>query len=263
MSDFLHHSDAPGKEKNRLLRSIVIPVAFVVMMWLVKSIELFFDLDLSRLGIFPLKARGLPGIVLSPFIHGDLKHLVNNSIPILVLGSTLFYFYREVAKNVLLLSILITGLWVWVFAREAWHIGASGVVYSLAAFLFTSGVIRRHPRLMAISLLVTFLYGSLVWGILPIRERVSWESHLMGLISGVLLAYHFRRFGPQRKKYDWELEEEEEDDEENPQNDFAERVIRSLEEDHSLPPGEPGRFSSYPKVKYNYKPKDKPEGKED
>lgn len=257
MSDFTHHIDTPGREKNRLLRSLIIPLTLVVLIWLVKSVEIFFDFDFSNLGIYPLKARGLPGIVLSPFIHGDLKHLFNNSIPILVLGSTLFYFYREVARTVLILSILITGIWVWVFAREAWHIGASGVVYSLAAFLFTSGVIRRHPRLMAISLLVTFLYGSLVWGILPIRDRVSWESHLMGLISGILLAYHFRSYGPQRKKYEWELEEEEED--ESPVDDFAERVIRSMEKDINTPHEKAGGFSSDPTIKYHLKPKDKPE----
>jgi membrane associated rhomboid family serine protease len=222
------HIDKPGGEKNRLLRSIVIPLAFVLLMWLVKSVEMFFDFDFHRYGIFPLTLKGLRGVVFSPFIHGDLNHLLNNSIPILVLGSALFYFYREVAKTVLILSVVITGLWVWVFAREAWHIGASGVVYSLAAFLFISGVIRRHPRLMAISLLVAFLYGSMVWGIFPIKERVSWESHLMGMLSGLILAAHFRQYGPQRKKYEWELEPEEEDDEEAVVDDFAEKVIRSL-----------------------------------
>ena len=259
MSDFSFHTYNPSGEKNRLLRSMVIPVIFVLIMWLVKSIEIFFDLNFSHFGILPLKARGILGIVTAPFIHGDLKHLFNNSIPILVLGSTLFYFYREVAKNVLALSIFITGIWVWVFAREAWHIGASGVVYSLAAFLFTSGVIRRHPRLMAISLLVTFLYGSLVWGILPIQDRVSWESHLMGLVSGVLLAYHFRSFGPQRKKYEWEMEEDEEPGEIIPQDDFAERVIRSIEKDPAIPSDDPDEPPSGPNIKYHFKPKDKPD----
>ncbi|MBW6498566.1 MAG: rhomboid family intramembrane serine protease [Bacteroidales bacterium] len=257
MTSGISHIDQVGGEKNRMVRSMIIPLAFVVVMWLVKSVEMFFDFDFARYGIFPLTLKGLRGIILSPFIHGDLKHLLNNSIPILVLGSALFYFYREVAKTVLVLSIVITGLWVWVFAREAFHIGASGVVYSLAAFLFSSGVIRRHPRLMAISLLVAFLYGSMVWGIFPIRERVSWESHLMGMVSGVILAMHFRQYGPQRKKYTWELEAEEE--EEAMADDFAEKVIRSLEEDHSIPPEEPGGFSSDPNVKFNYKPKDKPD----
>lgn len=193
-------------EKSSLLRFGVVPIAFVLLMWGVKVVEMFFDLDFYTWGIFPLSAKGIAGIFLSPFIHSDLNHLINNTLPILVLGFTLFYFYREVAWGVLALSILITGFWVWVFAREAYHIGASGVVYSLVTFLFVSGVIRKHPRLMAISLLVVFLYGSMVWGILPIRERISWESHLMGSISGILLAINFSKFGPQRKMYEWELE---------------------------------------------------------
>lgn len=258
----ISYIDQAGGEKNRLLRSMIIPLAFVIIMWLVKSVEMFFDFDFARYGIFPLTLTGLRGVILSPFIHGDLKHLLNNSIPILVLGSALFYFYREVAKTVLVLSIVITGLWVWVFAREAWHIGASGVVYSLAAFIFSSGAIRRHPRLMAISLLVAFLYGSMVWGIFPIRERVSWESHLMGMISGVILAVHFRHYGPQRKKYTWELEEEEEDEVEAVVDEFAEKVIRSLkdEDSDSQPPHDKsGGFSANPGIRFQFKPKDKPE----
>lgn len=238
MSSFLSNIDQPGNERKRLLVSLALPLIFVLLMWVVKSVELFFDLDLYKWGIFPLTAKGLAGIFFSPFIHGDINHLINNTIPILVLGTTLFYFYREVARIVLFLSVLITGLWVWVFAREAFHIGASGVVYSLAAFLFASGAIRKHPRLMAISLLVAFLYGSMVWGIFPIKERVSWESHLMGSLSGLLLAINFRKFGPQRKKYSWELEPEIDDeaDEETETDDFAEKVIRSLKnEDPETP----------------------------
>ncbi len=187
-------------------------------MWLVKAVEIFFDLELYQYGIFPQDIKGLRGIIFSPFIHGSFSHLISNSIPLLVLGVALYYFYRDVAHKVFFLALIITGLWVWIVARPSFHIGASGILYSLAAFLFTSGVIRRHPRLMALSLLVAFLYGGMVWGVFPIKEGVSWESHLMGMISGVLLAFHFRRHGPQRKKYSWELEEEaeeEEDDEEN------------------------------------------------
>lgn len=213
-------SETAGEGKSGFLRYMIVPIAFVLIMWLVKSVEMFFDYDFYTWGIFPLSLQGLAGIFLSPFIHSDFNHLINNSIPILVLGTTLFYFYREVAKGVLFLSILITGLWVWVFAREAFHIGASGVVYSMATFLFTSGVIRKHPRLMAISLLVVFLYGSMVWGILPIRDRISWESHLMGSISGILLAIYFRKFGPQRKKYLWEIEPELDEEADDLENDL-------------------------------------------
>jgi membrane associated rhomboid family serine protease len=262
LSSILSNIDQAGNEKKRLLISVVLPMAFVLLMWLVKSVEMFFDLDLYKWGIFPLTAKGLAGIFFSPFIHGSINHLINNTIPLLVLGTTLFYFYREVARSVLFLSVMITGLWVWVFAREAFHIGASGVVYSLAAFLFVSGAIRRHPRLMAISMLVAFLYGGMVWGIFPIKERVSWESHLMGMLSGLLLAINFRKYGPQRKKYSWDIEPEEESEVETDVDDFAEKVIRSLkveDTDNQPPPDKPGGFSSDPGIRFHFKPKDKPD----
>ncbi len=181
---------------------------------MVKIAEEIFQLELFQYGISPLEASGLPGIFLSPFIHGDFNHLINNSIPLLVLGTALQYFYKDIAFRVWFFSFLITGIWVWFFARDAHHIGASGVVYSLALFVFVSGAIRKHPRLMAISLLVVFIYGSLFWGIFPIEDMVSWESHLMGTLSGIVLAVFFRKEGPQRKIYDFELEEENDEDQE-------------------------------------------------
>jgi membrane associated rhomboid family serine protease len=196
------------EEKHRLINSLLYPTIFIILIWLVKVIEVSFKLDFYVYGIYPKAFTGLKGILLSPFIHGDFSHLISNSMPLLVLGSALFYFYKPVAFQVLFYSIFITGFWVWVVARPSFHIGASGVIYSLAAFLFTSGVIRKHPRLMALSLLVVFIYGGMVWGIFPIKERISWESHLMGLSCGVLLAFFFKKHGPQRKLYSWDYEEE-------------------------------------------------------
>lgn len=198
-------------EKKRVINSMLYPLIFVVILWLVKGWQLWFDLELHSLGIFPKSVSGLRGIVLAPFIHGSLSHLFSNSIPILVLGTALFYFYKDVAAGVILFSWIITGIWVWVFARSSFHIGASGLIYSLAAFLFVSGILRRHPRLMALSLLVVFLYGGLVWGVFPTQERISWESHLMGMICGLMLAFFYRKHGPQRKRYSWEMEESEEE----------------------------------------------------
>ena len=203
-------------DKKRVIDSILYPVLFVVVIWIVRIIETVFHWSFVQRGLFPREASGLPGIVFSPFIHGDYNHLISNSFPLLMLGFALFYFYRVIAFRVFILSWLITGIWVWVMARPSYHIGASGLVYSLAAFLFVSGVIRRHPRLMAISLLVAFVYGGMVWGIFPFKERVSWESHLMGLVCGILMAFFFRSYGPQRAKYSWELEEETSDDEPDP-----------------------------------------------
>lgn len=183
-------------------------------MWLVKIAELLFNSDFSHGGIYPLALRGLPGIIFSPFIHSDARHLFNNSIPLFFLSTALFYFYSEVAMKVFSLTYLLTGLLVWLAGREAWHIGASGLVYGLASFLFFSGIIRRYFRLIALSLLVVFLYGSMVWGIFPgIYQNVSWESHMLGFFSGVLLSVWFRKEGPQAPVYEW-MEEEEEDEEE-------------------------------------------------
>ncbi|TVR40150.1 MAG: rhomboid family intramembrane serine protease [Bacteroidia bacterium] len=200
------------QEKIDFLKALIVPSAFVLLLWIVKSLELLFSWELYKYGIFPQTLYGLRGILLSPFIHGSFSHLLSNSIPLLVLGTALFYFYREIGWRVILYGAIITGLWVWILARPSFHIGASGVVYNLAAFLLVSGIIRRHPRLMALSLLVAFLYGSIVWGIFPLREQISWESHLMGMISGIVLALFFRAHGPQRPLYSWELEELEEPD---------------------------------------------------
>jgi membrane associated rhomboid family serine protease len=190
--------------RKKLLLSIIIPGLFVFLMWLVKIVEVLFEIDLSGFGIYPLEAKGLPGILFSPLIHKDFEHLFNNSIPLFFLATAVFYFYSEVAMKVFFWTYLLTGLFVWIAGREAWHIGASGLVYGLASFLFFSGIIRRYFRLIALSLLVVFLYGSMVWGMLPdFYKNVSWESHMLGFFSGIILSIWFRNEGPQKPVYDW------------------------------------------------------------
>jgi membrane associated rhomboid family serine protease len=194
----------------------------VLLMWAVMIIQATGGYKLSFLGIYPLKWQNLPGIITTPFVHGSFSHLLSNSVPLIILGSALFYFYKEIAFRILALIWIFTGFWVWIGAREAYHIGASGVVYGLAAFILVSGILRRHTGLMAISLVVVFLYGSLIWGIFPEffpEKNISWESHLFGLIAGLSLAFYYRKEGPQRKMYDWELEDEEDDDQEDDEND--------------------------------------------
>jgi len=187
---------------------MIIPAIFVFVMWIVKIIELLFNLDLSDLGIFPLSLKGLPGIIFSPFVHADFGHLFNNSLPLFFLATALFYFYSEIAVKISVWTYFLTGLFVWLAGRDAWHIGASGLVYGLASFLFFSGIIRKYFRLVALSLLIVFLYGSMVWGIFPGTYRnVSWESHMLGFISGIILAVRFRKLGPQEPVYEW-LDEE-------------------------------------------------------
>ncbi|MFO7621558.1 MAG: rhomboid family intramembrane serine protease [Bacteroidales bacterium] len=209
MSDQAQISEGAFYRKKFLL-SIIIPVIFIALMWLVKIAEILFNADFSQGGIYPLALRGLPGIIFSPFIHSDAQHLFNNSLPLFFLATALFYFYSEVALKVFSLTYILTGLLVWLAGREAWHIGASGLVYGLASFLFFSGIIRRYFRLIALSLLVVFLYGSMVWGIFPgIYKNVSWESHMLGFFSGVLLSVWFRKEGPQAPVYEWMEEDEE------------------------------------------------------
>jgi membrane associated rhomboid family serine protease len=199
--------------RKKLLLSMIIPGIFVFLMWLVKIIEVLFDIDLSQYGIYPLTAKGLEGIIFSPFIHANFNHLFSNTLPLFFLAVALFYFYSEVALKVFIWTYFITGFLVWVAGREAYHIGASGLVYGLASFLFFSGIIRRYFRLIALSLLIVFLYGSMVWGLFPgVYKDVSWESHMLGFFSGVVLAVIYRKQGPQVPMYEW-LEEEEQEEE--------------------------------------------------
>jgi len=201
--------------RKKLLLSIIIPGMFISVMWLVKIIEILFETDFSEYGIFPLAAKGLPGIVFSPFIHANLNHLFNNSLPLFLLATALFFFYSEVALRIFTWTFFLTGIFVWIAGRSAWHIGASGMVYGLASFLFFSGIIRRYFRLTALSLLIVFLYGSMVWGIFPgVYKNVSWESHMLGFISGLILSIWYKGEGPQRPEYTWEEEDEAEEKEE-------------------------------------------------
>ena len=214
--------------RKKLLLSMIIPGIFVFLMWLVKLIEVLFEIDLSRFGIYPLTLQGLPGILFSPFIHANLIHLFSNTLPLFFLSVALFYFYSEVALKVFIWTYFLTGVLVWLAGREAWHIGASGVVYGLASFLFFSGIIRRYFRLIALSLLIVFLYGSMVWGLFPgVYKNVSWESHMLGFFSGVVLAVWYRKEGPQRPVYEWMDEESSEDEE----GDGDEEIVDKKEED--------------------------------
>jgi len=203
-------------EKRRLLLSMLIPFLLVSFMLLIRVAEVIFETDFYFLGIFPRKFSSLAGIITSPFIHSGFRHLFNNALPLLILGTALFYLYSQVAFRVLIWIMLLTGLAVWMTGRPSWHIGASGIVYGLASFLFVSGIIRRHIPLMGLSLLVAFLYGEMVWGIFPgFRIDISWESHMLGAAAGLLLAIWYRAEGPQRPVPFYEKEEENDEHEEN------------------------------------------------
>ncbi|MGC8864843.1 MAG: rhomboid family intramembrane serine protease [Bacteroidales bacterium] len=194
-----------------LLPALVPPVIMTVLM----AYSSLSGSSLSGWGILPLQAEGLPGILLAPLVHTSFDHLFSNIIPFFFMTLLLFYFYEEIAWQVLIFSWIFTGILVWLGARESYHLGASGVVYSLAAFHVLSGIIRKNPRLLSISLLMVFLYGGMIWGVFPDffpGKNISWESHLSGLVTGMILAVHYRSRGPQSPVYSWDAENEDSED---------------------------------------------------
>ncbi len=179
-------------EKKKIIYSLIFPLFFLLIIWFIKITEYLYDFQLYKYGIYPLRTENLIGIIFSPLIHGDFDHLMSNSIPFLILASALFYFYKNFAFLVFWLIYFVSGLWVWVAAESgAYHIGASGVVYGLASFLVFSGLIHKNKSLTAVSFIIIFIYGSMIWGVLPIKKGISWESHLFGGITGFILALWF------------------------------------------------------------------------
>ena len=203
-------------DKKKFITSLILPVAFVFLLWVIKISEIIFNLDFTGFGILPGSFNGMPGILFAPLIHANIKHLFSNSIPLLFLGSGIIYFYRNSSYKVILIIYLGTGILDWIFARKAYHIGASGIIYGFVTFLFFSGIIRRDTRAIALALLVTFLYGSLIWGILPVDSSVSWESHLFGSIMGIFCAFLYKSSDP-AVKYDWEYEDDNEKNNDEPE----------------------------------------------
>jgi len=161
-------------------------------MWLLFFIEMKFDIDLSVFGILPRELIGLIGIVLSPLLHGSIVHIISNTLPLLFLGTSLYYFYGRIAKKVFVMCYLLTGLMVWLFARTSFHIGASGLIYGIASFLFFSGIVRTEFKSTIISIAVAVAYGGLIWGVLPTIHGISWESHLFGALVGGGTAFAYR-----------------------------------------------------------------------
>lgn len=195
------------------IRLSLAPFALVFLLWVVYWIEIRWNVNFNEWGLYPRTAKGLVGIVCSPFIHANVEHLYNNSLSLIVLLVALFYFYRPIRYSVLFWGLLGSGLLTWGIGREAYHIGASGIVYMLTSFLFFKGIWSKNYRLIALSLIVVFLYGSMVWGIFPQKENISWEGHLSGLVTGIMLAFFFKGSYIPLQKYAWEKEDykEEED----------------------------------------------------
>lgn len=202
------------EEKNKIINAIFYPILFVILIGLIHLIQFIFSLDFYWLGIYPQKLSAIGGVVSSVFIHGNFNHLFNNAIPILILGSALFYFYKPIALKVVVWIVLMGGFWTWIMARESYHIGASGLIYGLFSFLLLSGFIRLNKQLISLSFFVVIVYGSMVWGIFPVKLNISYEAHFWGFVSGIILAIFYRKQGLQKEIFIWD-EEEESDEKEN------------------------------------------------
>lgn len=201
-------------ELKQMVGSLAIPLFFIAICFALRVLEGLELFSLTHLGIYPRHVNGLQGIIVGPLIHADWAHFGANSVSFFVLSSLLFYFYKGVAFKAFSYVYLFSGLFVWLLGRESWHIGASGLVYGFGSFLFFSGLIRNHIPLMAVSLFVVFFYGSMVWGIFPLEVNLpySWEAHMGGAFSGLVLALVFRSQGPQRPHHYWMDEEQNEEE---------------------------------------------------
>ena len=205
-------------EKDKFIISVFVPIGFILFLWIIKLAEVMTGISLANFGLYPHKISGLVGIITAPLLHANFSHLISNSIPVLLLSGGIIYFYPQSAFKVFALNYLVPGIFVWFFGRPAYHIGASGLIYGFVSFLFFSGIIRRDNRSIALALIVTFLYGGIIWGVLPIDAEISWEYHLFGALTGIFCAILFRKLDP-AKKYDWEDEDNEQS---LPENNFNE-----------------------------------------
>lgn len=201
---------------------VIAPLVAILSIWIVFLIEIRLQVNLNEFGIYPHKISGLQGIVFSPFIHGSVQHLYNNTIPLAILTAGLFYFYRSISFRVLLIGLLVSGLFTWIIGRPSYHIGASGIIYLLASFIFFKGIFTKHYRLVALSLIVVFIYGSMLWYIFPVKDGISWEGHLGGFLTGLALAFFMKTDIPPPKKYAWEHDD---------YNEEADEFLRQFDAD--------------------------------
>ena len=183
----------PSKSNRTIIGSSITPFRLVFLMWLTFALDFLYGFDLKFLGIYPRETEGLMGILFAPILHGNVQHLVSNTVPVIFLGGALFFYYSRVAKSVFVACYFGTNLLVWLLARPSYHIGASGLVYGLASFLIFLGLFRRDFVSLLIAAVVLFIYGSIFYGILPTGGNVSWESHLFGAIMGAIMASYYKK----------------------------------------------------------------------
>lgn len=234
--------------------ALTIAMSIVALMWLVNFIDVNLELSLYQYGIFPKHSKGLIGILAAPFIHSTdgYSHIINNSLPTVILTWLLFYHYRLIAPRVFLLIYFLTGIGMWLLARETYHVGMSGVIYGLTSFLVISGFFRKNMRVAAVSLFVIFIYGSLIWGIFPIEPNISWEGHTLGFFSGIIVAVLYKNSGPQPQKMVYEIQEELGIDDDNEywkeiENDVVDQNVEQTKKSED--------DNNAIEIRYNYKPK--------
>jgi membrane associated rhomboid family serine protease len=197
----------PARARANFQVALKLALAFVALLWLIQVLIADPAIERSDFGIRPRDWHGALGILTAPLVHGDYAHLFGNSVPLVILGTAMLYLYPRSSRIVLPAVYFGTGIAVWLLARGSSHNGASGLVYGMFAYVLAAGLLRHDRRALATSLLVCFLYGALVWGVLPIEPHMSWETHLAASIIGAALAVPLRhRDVPPRRRYSWEDE---------------------------------------------------------
>jgi membrane associated rhomboid family serine protease len=209
----LHVPDPDYTGSARAIRSFWLAIRLVlgllIVMWAVYGFELLLSIELSGFGLRPREGIGLLGLVTTPLLHGNFNHILSNSVPLFVGGVALLFLYPVAALRALPLIYFGSSGLAWLFARSSVHIGASGLVYGILAFVFVSGMLRRDVRSVGVSLMIWLLYGSMIWGVIPSVEGTSWELHLSGAMIGVIMAFLLKHHDrPPLKRYDWEDEDE-------------------------------------------------------
>ncbi|HEY8244378.1 MAG TPA: rhomboid family intramembrane serine protease [Casimicrobiaceae bacterium] len=203
------HPDYTGSPRVRagFQLALRLSLAFAALLWAIQFLNFALDLDAAPFGVAPRTLAGLAGLLFAPLMHGGFDHLVANTLPIVILGTTMLHLYPRASPIVLPAIWIGPGLAVWLFASGGVHLGASGLIYGMVAYVFAAGLIRRDRRAIAASMVVAFLYGASVWGVLPIQRGHSWETHLAAALIGLALAFALRRRDvPPPVRYDWEDE---------------------------------------------------------
>jgi len=204
-------STAVAHDRKRVRYAILGAAALLAGVWIAWAAALLLGWSLDDLGITPRTPGGLLGILTAPLAHASFAHLMSNTLPLALLATLTLYCYPLGARWAIPFIWIVSGIGVWLFARNSVHVGASGVAHGLMFFLFVMGLLRRDRLAVVTALVVFFLYGGMLLTVLPREEHVSFEYHLTGAIAGVLAAFFLFRIdaAPTRKRYSWEDEEDE------------------------------------------------------